>query len=85
MKLETKKIFDILKTMNLTQDIQKYQASKLALPVIHAIDDYNWNINGVDINDQLQEDLSIQQVTVCYWMIYMQWLMDSAIINAFIL
>ena len=42
-------------------------------------------MNRVDINDQLREDLSIQQVTVRYWIIYMQWLVDCAIINAFIL
>ena len=61
MKPETKKIFNIPETPNLlSTDIRKYHSSKLALPVVRAIDDYNWNMNGVDINDQLREDLSVQ-------------------------
>jgi hypothetical protein len=86
MKPETKKIFDIPETANmLSTDVRKYHSSKLALPVIRAIDDYNWNMNGVDINDQLREDLSIQQISVWYWMIYLQWLINCTIINTFIL
>ena len=41
MKPETKKIFDIPEVANLTQDVRKYYSSKLALPVIRVIDDYN--------------------------------------------
>ncbi len=41
MKPETKKIFDILEVANLTQDVRKYYSSKLALPVIRVINDYN--------------------------------------------
>ncbi len=41
MKLEIKKIFNILEVVNLTQDVQKYYLSKLALLVIRIIDDYN--------------------------------------------
>ncbi|PMD13577.1 hypothetical protein NA56DRAFT_651720 [Hyaloscypha hepaticicola] len=86
MKPETKKIFDIPETPNLlSTDVRKYYSSKLALPVVRAIDDYNWNMNGVDINDQLREDLSVQQVTVRYWIIYFFWLIDCTLINAFIL
>ena len=86
MKPETKKIFNIPETPNLlSTDIRKYHSSKLALPVVRAIDDYNWNMNGVDINDQLREDLSVQQVTVRYWIIYFFWLIDCTLINAFIL
>lgn len=62
MKTETKKIFDIPETRfrnSLPHNIQKYYASKLALPVILPIDDYNLNMNGVDIHNQLREDLSI--------------------------
>ena len=72
MRPETRRIFDIPHATNtLGTDVRKYHSSKLALPVVVAIDDYNWNMGGVDIHDQLREDLSIQQVTVRYWIIYM--------------
>jgi hypothetical protein len=52
IKAETKKIFDILNVPNmLGTDVRKYYSSKLALLVICAIDDYNFNIRGVDIHD----------------------------------
>ena len=60
IKPETKKIFDIPETPNmLSTDIRKYHSSKLALLVVRAIDDYNYNMNGVDLNDQLREDLLV--------------------------
>ena len=72
MRPEIRRIFDILYATNiLGTDIRKYHLSKLTLPVTITIDDYNWNMGGVDIHDQLREDLSIQQVTVRYWIIYM--------------
>ena len=67
------------------QEAHKFFSSKLALPIIRAINDYNHYMNAVDIADQLHEEYSIAQVIVHYWMIYMFWLVDSAIINAFIL
>ena len=52
MRPETRRIFDILYATNiLNTDLRKYYLSKLALPVIMAIDDYNWNIGGVNIHD----------------------------------
>jgi hypothetical protein len=52
MKPETKKIFNILNALNiLGTNVCKYHLSKLALLVIYAIDDYNYNINSVDIHD----------------------------------
>jgi hypothetical protein len=52
MKPETKKIFNILNALNiLGTNVRKYHLSKLALLVIYTIDDYNYNINGVDIHD----------------------------------
>ena len=48
--LATKAIFDILRSENmLAKDVRKFHSSKLALPVILPIDDYNYNMNGVDI------------------------------------
>jgi hypothetical protein len=47
-----KTIFDILCSENiLAKDIWKFYSSKLALPVILPIDDYNYNINRVDLVD----------------------------------
>jgi len=61
----TKSIFDILRSTNmLASDVQKFYSSKLALLVILLIDDYNYNMNRVDITDQLREDLLIAQTTV---------------------
>jgi hypothetical protein len=86
MEHSTKQIFQVPKSDEMTEkEAKKHHASKLALPVIRAIDDYNYNMNGVDIADQLREEYSIQQITTRYWMVYMFWLVDCAIINAFIL
>ena len=47
---ETKSIFDIPHSKNmLAKDVKKIHTSKLALPVIFPIDNYNYNIGGVDI------------------------------------
>jgi hypothetical protein len=43
----------------LAKDIRKFYSSKLALPVILPINDYNYNINGVNLANQLQENVSI--------------------------
>jgi hypothetical protein len=61
----TKAIFDILRFKNmLAKDIRKFYSSKLALPVILLIDDYNYNMNKVNLANQLQEDVSITQITI---------------------
>jgi hypothetical protein len=82
----TRAIFNIPRTETiLAKDIKKYHLSKLTLPVTRPIDDYNYNINRVDIADQFREDLSIRQATVRAWLAYWFWLLDHTIINAFIL
>jgi hypothetical protein len=61
-----KAIFDIPRSKNiLAKDVRKFYSSKLALPVILSIDDYNHNINRVNLIDQLREDVSITQITIC--------------------
>jgi hypothetical protein len=86
MESTTKQIFQIPKTDRITQaEAKKCYSSKLALPVIQAIDDYNYNMNGVDLADQYREECSIAQITKRNWMVYFFWLIDSAIINAYIL
>ena len=47
-----KAIFNIPRSKNmLAKDVRKFYSSKLALPVILPIDDYNHNINRVDLTD----------------------------------
>jgi hypothetical protein len=41
---------------------QRFFAPKLALVVILPIDDYNYNINGVDIADQLPAEMSVARI-----------------------
>ena len=45
-----KAIFNILRSKNmLAKDVWKFYSSKLALLVILPINDYNYNINGVNL------------------------------------
>jgi len=55
------------------------------LPIPIAIDDYNRFMGGVDIADQLRAGFSTQQRGVKPWRPLFYWLLDSTIINAFIL
>ena len=55
------------------------------LPIPMAIDDYNHFIGGVDIANQLRAGFSTQQRGVKPWRPLFYWLLDSTIINAFIL
>jgi hypothetical protein len=48
----TKAIFNIPRSKNiLAKDVRKFYSSKLALPVILLINDYNHNINRVNLAD----------------------------------
>jgi len=48
--LAIKAIFNIPRSKNmLAKDIRKFYSSKLALPVILPINDYNYNINKVNL------------------------------------
>ena len=86
MMAATRSIFDILCSDTLLEkDLKKYFSSKLALPVTRPIDDYNYNMNGVDMADQFREDLTIGQATVRAWLVYWFWLLDHTIINSYIL
>jgi hypothetical protein len=49
---------------------QRFFAPKLTLPIILPINDYNYNINGVDIADQLRGDLTSHQITRRSWLPY---------------
>jgi hypothetical protein len=64
---------------------QWFFAPKLALLVILPIDDYNYNMNGVDIADQLRAEMSMYRVTRRLWFLYWFWLLDTTLVNAFLL
>jgi len=60
-----KAIFNIPRSKNmLAKDIRKFHSSKLAFPVILPINNYNYNINRVNLANQLQENISIAQIIV---------------------
>jgi hypothetical protein len=65
--------------------VQRFFAPKLALLVILSIDDYNYNMNGVDIVDQLRAEMTIYRITRRSWFLYWFWLLDTTIVNAFLL
>jgi hypothetical protein len=64
------------------KELYKYTRN---LPIPMAIDDYNHFIGGVDIANQLRARFSTQQRGVKLWRPLFYWLLDSTIINAFIL
>jgi hypothetical protein len=64
METTTKQIFQVLKTNQMMQvKAKKCYSNKLVLPVIWAINDYNYNMNKVDLTDQFKEECSIAQIT----------------------
>jgi hypothetical protein len=64
---------------------QRFFAPKLALLVILPINDYNYNMNGVNITDQLRAEMTIYRITRRSWFLYWFWLLDTTIVNAFLL
>jgi hypothetical protein len=64
---------------------QRFFAPKLALLIILPIDDYNYNINGVNITDQLRAEMTTYRITRRSWFLYWFWLLDTTIVNAFLL
>ena len=86
MMASTRSIFDIpCPDTQFERNFKKDHSSKLALPVTRPIDDYNYNMNGVNMADQFREDLTIGQATVRAWLVYWFWLLDYIIINSYIL
>jgi hypothetical protein len=65
--------------------VQRFFTPKLALPVILSIDDYNYNMNGIDITDQLRAEITTYRITRQSWFLYWFWLLDITIVNAFLL
>jgi hypothetical protein len=63
---------------------EQYEHTRL-LPIPSAIDDCNHYMGGVDIADQLRAGFSTQQRGVKPWRPLFYWLLDSTIINAYII
>jgi hypothetical protein len=53
------------------------------IPIPKFIDDYNHNMNGIDVADQLRANYTLQRKARRNWWPYFYWLLDSAIINAY--
>lgn len=54
-----------------------------AIPIPVFIDDYNYNMGGVDIADRLRSYYSVQQKAPRNWLPYFYWLLDTTIINTY--
>ncbi|KAG9061872.1 hypothetical protein KI688_007023 [Linnemannia hyalina] len=59
--------------------------SRALLPIQKIIDDYNHHMNGVDIADQLRSYYSTQLRTYRAWVPIFFWLLDTTIINAYLI
>jgi hypothetical protein len=55
------------------------------LPIPVFIDDYNHYMGGVDIADQLRSYYSTQRIFLYCWFSLFFWILDSAILNAYLL
>lgn len=53
------------------------------LKILKMVDDYNFNMGGVDIADQLRSYYATQQTTRRNWMPLFFWLLDTAIVNSY--
>ena len=60
-------------------------ASVKNLRIPRVIDDYNYNMNGVDVADQLRSYYDTHIVTRRNWYPIFFWILDTCIINAFIM
>jgi hypothetical protein len=47
------------------------------------MDDYNHNMNSVDLTDQDRQPYDIQQVVYRTWIPILHWILDQAAINAY--
>jgi len=56
---------------------------ELAIPVV--IDDYNGNMNGVDLANQLRSVYDTQRIAYRTWLPLFYWILDQSAINAYIL
>jgi len=67
---------------SVVRSIFKDQSRKV-LPIPQFIDDYNCNMGGVDIADQLRSYYSTQQRSCRNWFPLFHWLLDTSLVNAY--
>lgn len=53
------------------------------IPIPIFIDDYNYNMGGVDIADQLRSYYCVQQTARRNWLPYFYWLLDTTVVNIY--
>ena len=59
------------------------EESRKVLPIPEFIDDYNYNMGGVDIADQLRSYYSTQQPSCRNWLPLFYCLLDTSLVNAY--
>ena len=47
------------------------------------INNYNYNMNGVDLANQLREAYDTQRIAYRNWLPILHWILDQAVINAY--
>lgn len=57
--------------------------TRKVLPIPEFIDNYNYNIGGVDIADQLRSYYSTQQPSRRNWFQLFYWLLDTSLVNVY--
>ena len=62
-----------------------HSRERAILPIPQIIDDYNHNMNKVDWADQLHTSYSTQLKALHNWLSLFFWILDTSIVNAFIL
>ncbi|PWW72812.1 hypothetical protein C7212DRAFT_52859, partial [Tuber magnatum] len=55
------------------------------LPIPLIIDDYNYNVNGVDRADQVRASYPTQLKALRNWLPLFFWILDTSIVNSFLL
>ncbi|KAG9073395.1 hypothetical protein KI688_001190 [Linnemannia hyalina] len=67
--------------------IQEYfqDAPSAAVDISKIIDDYNNHMNGVDMSDQYRSYYSTQLPVCRTWMPLFFWILDTTIINAYLI
>jgi len=58
---------------------------KVLLNIPKCINDYNNHMGGVDIADQYRSYYDTQLISLCTWFPIFFWLLDTALINSFIM
>ena len=55
----------------------------MLLEILTWVNDYNYNMNSVDLANQFQQPYDTQQIAYCTWILLFHWILDQAAINAY--